>query len=592
MTEESPQRGIDVKEFISNNKERYDTFSSLQERLNNITQETIADTIKFVQDNSNIFFKDRSNAIFFVFTIRSFALVNFKKLELVLDVCANFATELKNVDVSEFDIIRIFVLFFSAINYLFSKNMISIQTIIHEANYFKELFINFLPEIEQYDPELARSRERLFTSFNPNRKLLEFYNFVKEYPKRHIFYRKVNYNQSFLHKSIRNDDLSSFQSLLEENAYSVNEKIEYSYYERTITADRNPSLIQTAALYGSLNIFKFLWEQNDIIIDENLLAYAYSGRNHDIIQLCETKCSDGGALLYAIQTRQQDLVDIFIENKANQIEEIPEVKEQLANFVDPDDANNKYKILNYNLLKGAVAISNFPLFLPNLKKIVYIIENIEDNSKELNSKKSSFFDSCFFDIELFKFFYSHKSSKFIFCGDDYHNYSEAVFYGANDAVRFLIEHESPEDLLKLFRIFIRRSNVMANMILDLQLKRKEEGKEEYFNYFKQNIRAEDVVTLVTYYDEDLFVKMVESFGLMNTVDDQSEIVGTFPYFLSRKMIQSLIPRITPILSFAQLTCLATLFFKLGYSDFGEMVLKSRPEDETYKKLKEMTSPDH
>ena len=63
-------------------------------------------------------------------------------------------------------------------------------------------------------------------------------------------------------------------------------------YERAQTIDSNISLIQIAATYGSIRIFKFLWMQTDVELPKNLLLYAFFGCNNEIIHLCEEKLPD------------------------------------------------------------------------------------------------------------------------------------------------------------------------------------------------------------------------------------------------------------------------------------------------------------
>ena len=93
-----------------------------------------------------------------------------------------------------------------------------------------------------------------------------FYIFyVKNNKEEHKIYRNSNYHPSTLHKSIREDDIDLFQSILAKNNYGINYKIEYSFHERSQPKDKKNS-----AIYGSLKIFKFLWMQKVIVLDDNL----------------------------------------------------------------------------------------------------------------------------------------------------------------------------------------------------------------------------------------------------------------------------------------------------------------------------------
>ena len=159
--------------------------------------------------------------------------------------------------------------------------------------------------------------------------------------------RSLNYHPSHLHKIIREDDVIEFQSFISKNNFDVNHKIKFSYYERSHTINDELSLIKTAAIYGSINIFKYLWFQNDIVINDDLILFAYFGQNFDIIHICEKKCYDNETISQPILIYRQDLLNYYLDNFEDKIEEDQiEIESGLKNFKETE--NNPYKKLNSN----------------------------------------------------------------------------------------------------------------------------------------------------------------------------------------------------------------------------------------------------
>lgn len=57
----------DVNEFLSKNHKKYEIISKLQDYLINLTNETYQETIQFISNHLDIFFKDHSSSLFFFF---------------------------------------------------------------------------------------------------------------------------------------------------------------------------------------------------------------------------------------------------------------------------------------------------------------------------------------------------------------------------------------------------------------------------------------------------------------------------------------------------------------------------------------------
>ena len=328
---------VKYESFFSKNKAKYELFSSLKDSLVNLSKDNYDEVIQLIQNNKQIFFRDHADAIYLYFNIVIEAEYNFKSFELYLDICISFTPDFKNAGLTEFEMIKILLRFPNGVSYLFSKNFFTIESII-EMSFLNDLiFINFLPEIEDYDSEYSMKREKHILPENQ-----EFLNYVKNNRQTHIMNRNLNYHPSHLHKLIREDDVESFQLYLAKNNIKINHKIEFSHYERSHTIENELSLIKTATIYGSINIFKYLWIQNDIEFDDNLLPFAYFGQNFDIIHLCEKKCHAYEACDQPIFINRKDLLYYYIDNFSDEIiENCQPINEGLKSFVD--DENNYFK---------------------------------------------------------------------------------------------------------------------------------------------------------------------------------------------------------------------------------------------------------
>ncbi|KAK8882810.1 hypothetical protein M9Y10_045452 [Tritrichomonas musculus] len=345
----------DVDAFIANNKERYEIIMSFQDQLGHISSDSLTSTISFIKENHDVFFKDHSSAIFFLYNIFHFSYVNFKQLELIVDIGHSFLSDLKKANVSEANLIELSLpINFSIINLMFEKGMIGLPSIIEKSNFNRILFVNFLPEIEKYDREYVKIREKTLFYNDNNEHLVDvetFYKIVRDDPEKHLYYRHLNHHPSSLHKAIRDDDIDTFQSLLSSNNIDVNYHFDFSFYERICLekVTKQPSLIHVAALYGSVTVFKYLWIQDGIILDGNLQCFAFFGRNYDIIHLCEKKCQPNKFVLsYLIDINDIDLIHYYLYN----YEEKEDENQILLNFYQ-----NYKKIKNFKV--GQSNLSNY-----------------------------------------------------------------------------------------------------------------------------------------------------------------------------------------------------------------------------------------
>lgn len=375
--------------------------------------------------------------------------------------------------------------------------------------------------------------------------LEEYLEIVESDPQKHILNRNLNYHPSILHKSIREDDIDTFQSLLYKNNIDVNYSIENSYYERAKTIDDTMSLIQITSIYGSLKIFKFLLNNEKIFIDDNLLCYAYCGYNFDIIHLCETKCSFDSVYLQPIALHQYNLLDYFIENFSDKIIKTNDkIKNVLKNFVE--DENNAYQTyLNNSSIEMAFYSVNFTVVLSCLEKIVFIARN--QKNVEFSDEKMSYI--IFVDFDLFKFIYSQRHSNVnkLKCKCYFSILDECINEFKNDVFKFVLDDlKEKVDFIVIFRKCLNYNHDMANYILDLQIDEKKSPNKTGFIFEKMmnKISMNELMTAVRFYNEEIVVKMIRLYDFFNDNENISIFIIKLMKTISTKMMISLLKELS------------------------------------------------
>lgn len=549
MTNEIAIIKKDVDEFLIKNQENFEIMAQFQDQIVNLTQENFPETIKLVKDHKNIFFKDHGTTFTFIYYIVRATLFNFKKLELVLDICINFRDEIRSA-LTDYEILTVFSAYQISISYLYTKQFFPIESIFKVSNCNNEIFINFLPEIEEYDQEYAKIKLNFFLKHNHNPKFTKIYEDIKIDRNKHILNRSICYHPSPLHKSIREDDIDTFQSLLYKNNYGVNYEIEFSIYERAQTIDPNLSLIQVAATYGSIKIFKFLWMQTDIKLPKNLLLYAFFGCNNEIIHLCEEKLPDKDAVLQTIYLNRLDFLDYYIENFSNQFEEKnKEIKKILEKYKSLNEDNeNSYDELNSEQLDAAIDFYTIPVIKSSLCKICFIIKNIEMNNDLFEILDKELIVASLPHFDLFKFLYTQRNDSSV---DEYSAYyycvKKSILSLAFDSFKFLLnELKGKINFFTVFKQSIDYSRlVITNYLLDLQIEELENDSENapIYSSIYDSISLDQLLIQIQNFDEEIIVKMIKLYDFFINEDDVEHVVKFLSKSASSKMIINLLKQI-------------------------------------------------
>ena len=117
--------------------------------------------------------------------------------------------------------------------------------------------------------------------------------------------RRIGENDLYICELIRSDSIDEFQKYLSQNNLPIETKIEPSVFETNSFLIKNqPSLIEYAAFYGSIQVFKFLL-LNDASLNPMLWMYAIHSMNSDMIHLLE---------LYHIEPEDKSYQEILKES--------------------------------------------------------------------------------------------------------------------------------------------------------------------------------------------------------------------------------------------------------------------------------------
>lgn len=134
--------------------------------------------------------------------------------------------------------------------------------------------------------------------------------------------RKCGENDSYIAMLIRNDYVEEFIKYINQTNYNLNSQINKSDFETNpiLNHEEQPTLIEYAAFFGSLQIFQFLIK-NNVKLEPSLWPYAIHGRNPEIIHILERNNAElyeetyEICIKYAIQCHHNDLARYFLDKK-------------------------------------------------------------------------------------------------------------------------------------------------------------------------------------------------------------------------------------------------------------------------------------
>ncbi|KAK8888027.1 hypothetical protein M9Y10_039087 [Tritrichomonas musculus] len=276
--------------------------------------------------------------------------------------------------------------------WMFEEGLISVEKIILSAQLEKTPAIAeyFLPEIIDNEPDFfykeIKYKFPIFSNEDSysketieKTKLLrkKHFQWIKESGDRHDpSYLEIETNP--LRLAIKLDDVDIFQALLSQSNLSINSNIQESVVEQFVIDQHEYRLIEYAAEYNSINIFKFLL-MNDAELKPSLISSAIFSCNYEIIHIVETKLTqefEKSSLLNAIASWNQKVARYVTSNY--NFDYLYERESKNEN----EDNNNESKILtiinetfyslNFRFLKSTL----LPFFRHNPSFVQRNIHNI------------------------------------------------------------------------------------------------------------------------------------------------------------------------------------------------------------------------
>lgn len=132
----------------------------------------------------------------------------------------------------------------------------------------------------------------------------------------------TGYSTDKLATIIRNDDIDSFLKIVSESGgqFNIDQKIKSTKFERTSILSHDPSLIQYAAFFNSLKIFKYLYLNKADIETNNygmysLLHFAICGGSIEIVHILEQNDFElFSGIPISIKYFQNDILSWLLEN--------------------------------------------------------------------------------------------------------------------------------------------------------------------------------------------------------------------------------------------------------------------------------------
>ena len=314
--------------------------------------------------------------------------------------------------------------FFQKIDHILSHYQKEIKQTFSNPEIFKifqsnkrNLLLLFSKKIIEFDDDVIN----LITSLNNNENnylpyfypelkdklsftLFQMYE-IEKYDNR-VFNekRKIGENDQHICELIRKDSIDEFVQYVNQTNYPLNAIIERSIFEtNSFLLEYDPSLIEYAAFYGSIQIFKYL-RLNNIEVKDSIFMYAIHGNNYELIHVIEEiiRNEDNEKILIffieAVKCHHNEIARYFDNIIFNgQSTSILGLCSSIFNFMNysffPDEIDNEYAF--YFLCKyDQVDLVKLVLDDPSYMKGINVNNRII--TKKNNIFLITFLTCCFF----------------------------------------------------------------------------------------------------------------------------------------------------------------------------------------------------
>ena len=338
----------EIQEYIKEKKEIYDNLKKFLESIEN-TEQDFENLIKIISEQK----QEETQAALTKFLQLIANIGNnchrdeslFKKIFKLIE----YYTEQIKQTFSNNEIFNIFGSNKKILLFLFKNKIITIDdTIYNEILFKREPNGNcyshfFYPEIKNFSNEekVAIIEKELFEK-NPN-----IFDCFEEK-------REEGENDSFICSLIRKDSVEEFIEYINRKNISVNSELINSIFETNnfLNENENTVLIEYAAFFGSIQIFRYLL-QNDAELKPSLWLYAIHSRNPELIHVLEEQ---------KVDLPNDNYEKLFCESIKCHHNEIADYIE--SNYLTPNNEETRRK---QEVLNSIIHFNNYEYFPSDLE---------------------------------------------------------------------------------------------------------------------------------------------------------------------------------------------------------------------------------
>lgn len=159
--------------------------------------------------------------------------------------------------------------------------------------------------------------------------IFDYTSIPKKIPEKFEERRIIGENHNYICEIIRKDLIGDFITYVEKESIVLDSLIEPSIYETNpFLLDKDVSLIEYCAFFGSIQIFNYLYK-NGVMLESSLILFAIHGANPEIINIFEQEKIEIGEELYkkclkeSIKCHHNSIADYisanFLENSNEKI---------------------------------------------------------------------------------------------------------------------------------------------------------------------------------------------------------------------------------------------------------------------------------
>lgn len=296
------------------------------------------DTIKIVQDRNKM-----KDLFYLLSAISNYHYRSVGFLDRIKKVLSFLMNDMKK-SFNDFEIFNLFKFSKSILLFLFEEKIVKMnEDIIHyilQPDDSKCITYRqyFYPEIKPFlDLEKRNKIE--------NEILLSDLNALENFERK----RKSEENDSCLYNFILNDSVEEFIAYINKNIVPLTSTIKPSLFEsHPYLTDKNPTLIELSAFFGSIQIFRYL-QMNNVELKPSLWHYAINSNNADLIHLLEenhVQLNDNETFVKCFE----ESIQCHHNGIANYIQN---------NFLNENDIDHKlslfaFKYYNYGFIQGEI----------------------------------------------------------------------------------------------------------------------------------------------------------------------------------------------------------------------------------------------